>query len=162
MSHTHIFRSVLSAFVLVALIAGFSATASAQNNGKSMKMPVNFEFNPCDFEFIAASGSMNMVQTSREDKDGCIHAKFHINYQNVTGVGQTTGKNYRIIYTTNQSVYDVIACDGCTATISILANWKLFDEDGKVYDGHTQAVIELNFCTFEFKVIENKSFSNCN
>jgi hypothetical protein len=161
MSHSYTFRTILSAFVLVALLAGYSGIASAQNSGKSQKIPITFEFNPCDFELIDATGSANIVQLQKEDEDGCIQAKFHVNYQNVTGVGQTTGKNYRIVYTANQSVIDVIACDGCTATITIMANWKLFDDNGKVYSGHTQVVLEIDVCTMQFTVISNKSFSDC-
>jgi len=161
MSHSNMFRSILSAFVLVALLVGYAGTASAQNGGKSEKFPVSFEINWCNMEGIDATGTANMVMLESEDENGCISAKFHINYQNVTGVGQTTGKTYRIIYATNQSAYDVVACDGCTVTITLLSNYKIFDEDGKVYSAHSQATLELNLCTFEFKVLEDKSFGGC-
>ena len=152
---------IFTAAALVLLLAGFSSTASAQNNGKSEKFPVNFEFNPCEFELINTTGTANLVISSKQDANGCTRVNFHINYQNVTGVGATSGKSYRIISTSNQTIYNTIACEGCTVEVQIVSQWIIIGEDGKEYTGHTQIMLTFDICTWQFTVTDVNSFSNC-
>ena len=156
---------IFTAAALVLLLAGFSSTASAQNNGKSFKFPVSFTLNnPCLDESVNVTATIHLVSSVKEvGEDGCIRVNFHVNYQNGAGTGVTTGNSYRVISVSNQRSYNTIVCGGCTSESSITGQFIIIGEDGKEYLSHTQVELSIDICAdpLQFTITDVNSFSDC-
>ncbi len=159
MSIIHKSISFAATVALFALVLGFSA--SAQSMGKSVKMPYGFTINFCNWEMIETTGNMNIVSSFEQDENGCIKARFHLNTQNVRGVGLDTGDEYRIIDVGNQQVTDVTLCEGCTVDIDFVGTWRVIAKDGTSYIVHQVATIRIDICTNEFSVTNKQLSVDC-
>ncbi len=145
--------------VMLALLLGFSA--SAQGQGKSMKVPYGFTFNQCNLEGIETTGNMNLVLNSTQDENGCTTVKIHYNTQNVRGVGIDTGDEYRIIDVGLQKGMDLIVCDGCTLDLDLVGIWKVIAKDGTSFILHQVLTLKIDICTMEFNDVEKHVSIEC-
>ena len=159
MLNIHRRLSFAAAVAMLALVLGFSA--SAQGQGKSMKIPYGSSFSICNLEPIETTGSLNIVAGERVGKDGCIKSTFHVNSQGVSGVGMVTGDEYRIIDITNQQTIDMIACDGCTAEADIVMMWKVIARNGETWTAQQVVTLKFDACTNEFTVTVKQSSVGC-
>jgi len=83
----------------LALTLAIAPLSLAHANTTSVISPFNsVEFSQCGaFEAIQASGSVHLVTSTTTDATGGMRVDVHSNYQNVSGVGETTGTTYRFI-----------------------------------------------------------------
>jgi hypothetical protein len=159
MSSIHKYLSFAAGVAMFALLLGFSA--SAQGQGRSMKVPYGFSVNPCNGEGIETTGNMNIVINSVADENGCVTVKYHSNTQNVRGVGLETGDEYRIIDVGMQKGMDLVVCDGCLLDIDIVGTWMVVAKDGTSFIVHQVLTLQIDVCTMEFNVVNKHVSVEC-
>lgn len=152
--------SFAAGIAMLALLLGF--TASAQGQGKSMKIPYGGSFSICNLEPIETTGSLNIVSIERVGKDGCVKSTFHVNTQGVSGVGMVSGDAYRIIDISNQQTINLIACDGCFAEADIVFVWKVIAKNGENWTAKQVFTLRVDICTGEFSFTVKQSNVGCN
>jgi hypothetical protein len=62
------------------------------------------ETNPCNGEMVDFTGTIHYNGTFVLYDDGSGHLQYHGNFQNVKGIGQTTGDSYQWVGAINQSI----------------------------------------------------------
>jgi len=81
--------------------------------------------NPCNGDTVAFQGDINVTNHMTTDANGGTHLRTHLNYQNVTGVGDLSGLNYTVRTTTNETVNDK---DGPQFEATIISTVKLITQ----------------------------------
>ena len=94
----------LGALALACLAApGLAPAAEAHGGGISGSVPIEFTlYDPCNGEFVDIAGTIHTVSHTRARANGGSHVGFHQNFANVTGVGETSGTEYRIAGSASQ------------------------------------------------------------
>jgi predicted dithiol-disulfide oxidoreductase (DUF899 family) len=111
-------RSVVlfaGAVVLGLAIAAYTAPAKAQTQAQSASTTYNEDVkmdteyaNPCNGETIHITGTEHRVTTVSKDPQGnVVGMRIHINWENVGGVGLTSGATYRVMSNGNYSFSDL-------------------------------------------------------
>ena len=83
---------------LVAFLFAVSATATADVTlNQDIPTPITAITNPCNGETVTLSGTFHVLVATTSDGNGGFHMVMKDNAQNLTGIGQTTGTNYRFV-----------------------------------------------------------------
>jgi len=90
---------IAAALCACAALLAVPSTASAAVLNE--RIPFEFEFPSCSGETVLGSGILHVVARSDEVDGEEIFVAQHANLQNFTGVGQTSGRTYRISQTAN-------------------------------------------------------------
>jgi hypothetical protein len=112
-------RSTLFTAVILGLALFLLAPAAGTRAETTiLKVPIcSPDFPTCGFaldcpdavqdDVLDLQGNVLMVVRSTTDGRGGIHLGLHLNFQGVTGIGQTTGDRYRVILALNSVELDV-------------------------------------------------------
>jgi hypothetical protein len=92
-------RFLLTMAVLTVLVSGaLGSVPHTQAAGTiNYTLPITSALsNPCVPENVQFSGTFHYMVSTTFDRSGSLHLGVHVNGQDVSGVGQTTGAQYRI------------------------------------------------------------------
>lgn len=67
--------------------------------------PSSSVFNPCNNEQVNVSGDIHLTTGVTTNRSGGIHLRSHINNQDVSGIGATTGSRYELPTSSDTSAY---------------------------------------------------------
>ena len=90
----------LTLMTMIAPALGYGATTSTV-----IPFPSSAVFNPCNGEQVNVSGNIHLSAGVTADGSGGLHLRSHINNQDVSGIGATTGSRYQLPSTSNTSAY---------------------------------------------------------
>jgi hypothetical protein len=98
-------------FSLLALAAASSHTTPAAAQATTVTTSETIPFtdtraNPCNLDLVTFSGQMHVTNHVTTDASGGAHVRTHVNYQNVSGSGLPSGRTYRVVTTTNETLND--------------------------------------------------------
>ena len=91
-------RALLAIALLVGLTlaAGTPALAEAETTTTNQTIPITAVVgNPCVAETVDIAGTVKVVTHTTLSANGDFHFVGHLNYQDVSGTGRTTGTTYR-------------------------------------------------------------------
>ena len=134
--------------------AAFNHTGGTEFNEK---FPYDFRTWSCT-EIIRVSGTVHFVFNVTQDHDGGWHYKGHVNTQNFSGVGETSGDKYQFIFAENgPSKWSAQSADNFTYTSIYKVIRQGSDTQNDDVHGHaighltTNANGEVTATQFEFR-----------
>ena len=81
-------------------VSGTASTGTAVVTNTTIAVPPNTVIkNPCTNEGVLVTGTIHLVTITTVDAGGGTHTERHFNVQDVSGVGLSTGLQYRGIHT---------------------------------------------------------------
>jgi hypothetical protein len=98
-------RLLIAVFSVAAAVFSFGLSSAAQAATVSnVDTPISFtSLSPCTSELIAFSGVEHDTLNMTFDNSGGVHVELHINFQNVSGTGLSSGTTYQLPSTLNQT-----------------------------------------------------------
>ena len=109
---------------------------------------------PCSGEAITYTGSIHIVSTTTQTADG-VTLKYHLNTQNLSGVGQVTGGKYNINQVVKEGA-DLVIPSGeesgsVAATYRIVGQGGLDNFASDVVYSFTKPTMQLTYTTQNFR-----------
>lgn len=99
--------ALVSAAFIIFAAAGSPAFGQATTTTTNEQLTISSSvLNPCNGDLVAFQGTVHVTSTLTIDASGGYHLKTHSNYQDVSGTGSPSGRNYRIVTTRNETVND--------------------------------------------------------
>jgi hypothetical protein len=84
---------------------GLAPAAGALGGASAGTVPIAFTlYDPCAGEFVDIAGGIHTVSHVRDRGAGGSQVTFHQNFANVTGVGETSGTEYRVAGSASQTM----------------------------------------------------------
>ncbi|MGH9895609.1 MAG: hypothetical protein ACREA0_27230, partial [bacterium] len=90
-------------FTFVTMLA--SSLAYGATTSTVIPFPSSAVLNPCNGEQVNVGGNIHLSAGVTTDGSGGLHLRSHINNQDVSGIGATTGSRYQLPSTSHTSAY---------------------------------------------------------
>src|SRR2546425_838282 len=150
-------RGSFLAFLTVATMI-VSPPAYAATTSSVMPFPEPTITNPCNGEDVNVSGNVHVTIGATIDGNGGIHLRIHINNQDVSGIGVTTGSKYQIPTTLDSSAYF-----GTATTMTLTVNTRVVAQGSTPNFNMRELVhVTMDANGVTTASIDNASITDCN